>query len=164
MSELLGAPGALGAFALSLLIFGFAPGMVLAAIVRLIPDLDRRRELQAELYEVPRWERPYWVMQQFEVALRIGLAPQIEWYWGRHVWHRCKIESGLAQTLKWSRSPGLVTRGASSFAVVSRVVRVWSVWSPLVRRWLRRGLRAPSGTRPGACVRPGTRPGWRGTW
>lgn len=95
MNELLGVPGALGAFALSLLIFGFAPGMVLAAIVRMIPDHDRRRELQAELYEVPRWEQPYWVMQQLEVAIRVGAFPEISWAWGKHVWHRCKIESGL---------------------------------------------------------------------
>lgn len=95
IGELIGTPGALGAFSIAVLIFGFAPGLVLAAIVRLIPDLDRRRELQAELYEVPRWERPFWVAQQFEVALRIGLAPRAEWLWGRHVWHRSKLESGL---------------------------------------------------------------------
>jgi hypothetical protein len=59
IAELLSVNGAIGGFLLSLLVFGFAPGMLLAAIVRLIPDLDRRRELQAELYEVPRWERPY---------------------------------------------------------------------------------------------------------
>ncbi len=94
MGELLGVPGALGAFGLALLVFGFAPGMVLALIVRLIPDPDRRRELQAELYEVPRWEQPFWVAQQLEVAIRIGLFPQAAWYWGRHVWHRCTIESG----------------------------------------------------------------------
>lgn len=95
IGELIGAPGALGAFALAVLIFGFAPGMALAAIVRLIPDVDRRRELQAELYEVPRWERPFWVVEQLEVAIRVGLAPRVEWYWGRHVWHRSKLESGL---------------------------------------------------------------------
>lgn len=95
IGELIGVPGTLGAFALAVLIFGFAPGMALAAIVRLIPDVDRRLELQAELYEVPRWERPFWVAQQLEVALRIGVAPRVEWYWGRHVWHRCRLESGL---------------------------------------------------------------------
>jgi hypothetical protein len=95
MGELLSVPSALGTFGLALLIFGFAPGMVLAAIARLIPDYDRRRELQAELYEVPRWEQPFWVVQQLEVAIRVGVFPQVSWHWGRHVWHRCKIESGL---------------------------------------------------------------------
>jgi hypothetical protein len=104
MSELLGVPGALGAFGVALLIFGFLPGMALAGIVRLIPDPDRRRELQAELYEVPRWEQPFWVVQQLEVAIRIGLFPQVSWYWGRHVWHRCKIESGLESHRKWPSS------------------------------------------------------------
>lgn len=96
--------GAIGAFVLSLVIFGFAPGLVLALIVRLIPDLDRRRELQAELYEVPRWEQPYWVVQQFEVAIRIGLFPEVAWFWGRHVWHRCKLESGLESHRRWPDS------------------------------------------------------------
>lgn len=100
IGELIGAPGALGAFMLAVLIFGLAPGLVLAVIVRLIPDLDRRYELQAELYEVPRWERPFWVAEQFEVALRIGLVPRVEWGWGRYVWHRCTLESGLERHLE----------------------------------------------------------------
>lgn len=100
IADLILAPGALGAFGLAVLLFGFAPGLVLAAIVRLIPDPDRRRELQAELYEVPRWERPFWVAQQFEVALRIGLSPRISWAWGRYVWHRSKVESGLQRHLE----------------------------------------------------------------
>lgn len=95
IGDLIGAPEAFGTFALALLIFGFAPGIALAVIVRLIPDVDRRLELQAELYEVPRWERPFWVAQQLEVALRIGLAPRVEWFWGRYVWHRSRLESGL---------------------------------------------------------------------
>lgn len=100
IADLISAPGALGAFGLAVLLFGFAPGLVLAAIVRLIPDTDRRRELQAELYEVPRWERPFWVAQQFEVALRLGLSPRISWAWGRYVWHRSKVESGLQRHLE----------------------------------------------------------------
>lgn len=31
--------------------------------------------------------------------MRIGLIPHISWYWGRHVVHRCKIESGLELNL-----------------------------------------------------------------
>ena len=95
IGELLSIPGAMATFLVSLIVFGVAPGPVLAMIVRLIPDMDRRRELQAELYEVPPWERPYWVAQQMEVAIRIGLCPRMSWYWGRYVWHRCRIESGL---------------------------------------------------------------------
>lgn len=98
---LFGAPGALAAFGLSLLVFGFAPGMALALIVKLIPDEDRRDELQAELYEVPRWERPYWVAQQFEVALRLGAFPWIGWYLGKYVWHRAKIESGVERNREY---------------------------------------------------------------
>ncbi len=96
ISDLLAAPRALGALGLALLIFGFAPGAFLAAIVRLLPrDDPRRRELQAELYAVPRWDRPFWVCQQFEVALREGLLPNVSWWIGRLWWHRAKIEPGI---------------------------------------------------------------------
>lgn len=95
IGELIGSSSALGALGLALVIFGLAPGLVLALIVRLIPDEDRREELQAELYEVPRWERPFWVAEQFEVAIRIGLLPRASWYWGRWVWHRAHLRSGI---------------------------------------------------------------------
>lgn len=72
--ELLGVKGALGSLGLALLIFGLAPGMVLSLILCLLPrDDPRRQELHAELYAVPRWERPFWVFDQLEVALRQGV-------------------------------------------------------------------------------------------
>jgi hypothetical protein len=83
---------------LLVLVFGFVPGPALSLITRLLAaDDPRRDELHAELYAVPRWERPFWVAQQFEVALREGVAPRASWRWGRHVWHRAKIDSGLAR-------------------------------------------------------------------
>lgn len=92
----MGVQGAFGSLAVALVIFGFAPGAVLSLIVRLFPKDDpRRRELQAELYAVPRWERPFWVCEQFEVALRTGVAPEVTWWWGRLVWHRAKLDCGL---------------------------------------------------------------------
>lgn len=42
IADLILAPSALGVFGLAVVLFGFAPGMVLAAVVRLIPDVDRR--------------------------------------------------------------------------------------------------------------------------
>lgn len=104
IGELLSIQGAVGAFLLSLVVFGLAPGFVLAGVVRLIPDPDRRRELQAELYEVPRWEQPYWVAQQLEVAIRIGVCPRVSWYWERWLWNRAKIESGIESNRKWPDS------------------------------------------------------------
>jgi hypothetical protein len=54
----------------ALLAFGFAPGAVLRLIVLLFPHDDPRRcELLGELYAVPRIERPFWVIEQLEVAL-----------------------------------------------------------------------------------------------
>ena len=60
---------------LVLLVFGFAPGFCLRLIVVVYPRSDpRRAELVAELYAVPRMERPLWVAEQLEIALFEGLA------------------------------------------------------------------------------------------
>ncbi len=67
-------------FVIALVVFGFAPGAVLRLIVLAFPSDDpRRRELLAELHAVPRIERPFWVMEQLELALFEGI-------WGRVVW------------------------------------------------------------------------------
>ncbi|MDO5683611.1 MAG: hypothetical protein Q4G46_12400 [Propionibacteriaceae bacterium] len=139
IEALFGAPTALAAFGISLLIFGFAPGMVLALIVRLIPDEDRRRELQAELYEVPRWERPYWVAQQFEVALRLGAFPWIGWYWGKHVWHRAKIESGVERNREHPETFWIPDDEEKALVEPGDVVKLmWRVpRSPGERMWVR---------------------------
>lgn len=105
IGDLLSAPGALGAFVMAVLVFGLAPGAALTLIVKLLAKDDpRRAELYAELYAVPRWERPFWVAEQLEVTLREGLWPQLSWYWGRHVWHRATIESGLESHRLWPES------------------------------------------------------------
>jgi len=59
---------------MAMLVFGFAPGLVLRIIVLAFErDDPRRRELLAELYAVPRLERPLWVAEQLEVALSEGV-------------------------------------------------------------------------------------------
>jgi hypothetical protein len=69
---------------LALAAFGFAPGLVLRLIVLTFPRHDpRRQELLGELYAVPRFERPFWVAEQLEVALFEGLR-------GRFIARRAK--------------------------------------------------------------------------
>lgn len=66
-------------FFVALLIYGFAPGLLLRLIVRAFhPEDPRREELLAEIHVVPRLERPFWVFEQLEVAISEGL-------WGRIV-------------------------------------------------------------------------------
>jgi hypothetical protein len=66
------------AFAAALLVFGFAPGAVLRLVVLIFRrDDPRRRELLGELYAVPRIERPFWVIEQLEVALFEGLRSRL---------------------------------------------------------------------------------------
>jgi len=75
MAELFEAVVSLPTLLLVLLVFGFAPGFVLRLLVLAYPRTDpRRRELIAELYTVPRLQRPLWVAEQLEVALFEGLA------------------------------------------------------------------------------------------
>lgn len=63
---------------LVIVVFGFAPGFCLRLIVLAYPREDpRRRELVAELYAVPRIQRPCWVAQQLEVALFEGLGHRV---------------------------------------------------------------------------------------
>jgi len=65
-------------FGIALLVFGFAPGAVLRLIVLAFNrDDPRRRELLAELYGVPRIERPFWVAEQLEIALFEGLRNRL---------------------------------------------------------------------------------------
>jgi hypothetical protein len=58
-------------------------------------DDRRRRELLAELHAVPRIERPFWVLEQVEVALFEGIWGRIQWAaTGRIIW-RWHLDSGV---------------------------------------------------------------------
>lgn len=75
MAELLDALVYLPSLVLAIVVFGFAPGFCLRLIVLVYPRSDPRRvELIAELYRVPRIERPLWVAEQMEVALFEGVS------------------------------------------------------------------------------------------
>ncbi|MGW3997980.1 hypothetical protein ACWEF6_31205 [Amycolatopsis sp. NPDC004772] len=79
MTELLDAVKLPGSLLVAVLIFGFVPGFVLRIAVLLYPRGDeRRRELLAELYAMPRIVRPFWVAEQFETALFEGSKERIE--------------------------------------------------------------------------------------
>lgn len=84
----------------ALLVFGFAPGVILRVIVLAFPPEDpRRRELLAELHAVPRIERPFWVVEQLEVALFEGLRERIAWAATGRVVHRWHLASGVERQL-----------------------------------------------------------------
>lgn len=83
-------------FVLILLIYGFAPGALLRIIVLAFPAGDpRRAELRAELYAVPRLERPIWVAEQIEVAISEGLWVRLKWAATGRVIYRWKLGSGV---------------------------------------------------------------------
>jgi DNA-binding transcriptional MerR regulator len=67
-----------GSFVALLLVFGVFPGLILRLLVRLYPKGNPRRvELFGQLYAVPRWERPWFVAEQFETALSEGLPSRV---------------------------------------------------------------------------------------
>lgn len=93
------------AFVLALVVFGLAPGLALRLIVLMFaPDDPRRRELLAELHVVPRWERPFWVVEQLEVAACEGLWNRFVWALTGRVIYRWKLGSGVKANLKYPSS------------------------------------------------------------
>jgi Uncharacterized protein conserved in bacteria (DUF2314) len=88
-------------FVVSLLVFGFAPGAVLRVLVLAFHrDDPRRSEMLAELYRVPRLERPYWVFEQLERALAEGVYERLLWAGAGRLYDRWHLTSGVRQNRK----------------------------------------------------------------
>lgn len=78
MADLFEAVASWRTLPLVLAVFGVAPGLVLRLIVRVYPREDpRRKELVAELYAVPRLERPLFVAEQLELGLTEGVPARV---------------------------------------------------------------------------------------
>jgi hypothetical protein len=85
--------------------YGFCPGVFLRLIVLLYHrDDPRREELVAELYVVPRRERPVWVVEQLEVALFEGLRKRLVWMATGRLFDRWRLGSGVAMNRKYPTS------------------------------------------------------------
>jgi hypothetical protein len=90
------------AFVVALLVFGFAPGAVLRLIVFAFHrDDPRRSELLAEVHAVPRLERPFWVLEQLEVALFEGVWGRVVWAATGRIIHRWRLGSGVERNLAY---------------------------------------------------------------
>jgi hypothetical protein len=96
MTRMLSAVVSWPTFLIAVAAFGFAPGALLRVIVLAFPRGDpRRQELIAELYAVPRRERPFWVAQQLEVAIFEGLGERVYWAATGRIIHRWHLRSGV---------------------------------------------------------------------
>ena len=88
-------------FVIALLVWGFAPGALLRLIVLAFHrDDPRRHELLAELYAVPRIERPFWVVEQLEVALVEGMGQRLVWAATGRIIYRWHLGSGVRRNRK----------------------------------------------------------------
>jgi hypothetical protein len=110
MTELLHTIASWPSLLLVVLVFGFAPGFCLRLIVLTYPRSDpRRTELIAELYTVPRIQRPLWVAEQLETALFEGvphrLAAVLRWVTRPH---RARAKAEFGAGLVWGLGVGLV--------------------------------------------------------
>ena len=117
MVELFEAVASWPTLLLTLLVFGFAPGFVLRLLVLAYP---RSRELIAELYTVPRVQRPMWVAEQLEVALFEGFAHRVSatirsFARQRRVPAQTDKRGGLTRTVAWA------VVGAEAMAVAMTV-------------------------------------------
>ena len=93
-------------FAVALLVFGFAPGAVLRLIVLVFPrDDPRRQELLAELYDVPRIERPFWVVGSWRLRSSKVCASAL----------RGQPPAGSSTAGTWVRACGVTVRIQARF-------------------------------------------------
>lgn len=75
---MLAALGAWPVLLVALLVWGLAPGLVNRLIALGFPKDDERRcQMIGDLYDVPRWEQPFWVLQQAERLLTEGLPARV---------------------------------------------------------------------------------------
>lgn len=105
MSEIIASLGAWPLLLVALLVFGFFPGLAARLISLAFHKEDpRRKELIAEVYAVPRWERPFWVAEQLERAITEGLWERaIDALDGR-LFNRWTLGDGVARNLEYPDS------------------------------------------------------------
>jgi len=126
MTEISAAAVSWPTLVLALVVFGFAPGAALRLIVFAYPrDDPRRQELLAELYAVPRWERPFWVAQQIEEALFEGLWERVVWAATGRVIHRWRLESGVEQNSRYPETFWIPTAAEKDAIQPGSVVKLF---------------------------------------
>lgn len=78
--------------------YGFFPGLFARLISLSFRKGDpRRAELIAEVYVVPRWERPFWVLEQLERALSEGAWERIYDAADGRLFNRWMLGDGVAR-------------------------------------------------------------------
>ncbi len=98
MTEILGAVVSWPTLLVAVAIFGFFPGIFARLISLSFRKGDpRRQELIAEVYAVPRWERPFWVAEQLERAISEGLSERLLDAADGRLFNRWRLGNGVAR-------------------------------------------------------------------
>jgi len=80
--------------------FGFMPGLVLNLGVLIYPkDHPRRKELIAELHEVPYFKRAFWVFYALQLAVTEGISARIDVIRDRRFYRLCDRREAVLQDL-----------------------------------------------------------------
>lgn len=113
------------AFPAALLIFGFFPGLF-ARLISLCfrKDDPRRQELIAEVYGIPRLERPMWVAEQFERALSEGIWERLWDAADGRLFNRWHLGDGIAYNLESPDTFFIPSREDIDFLVPGDVVKL----------------------------------------
>jgi hypothetical protein len=84
----------------ALVIFGFFPGLGARLVAMTYRKGDPRRdEIIAEVYAVPRWERPFWVFEQLERAFSEGARERLYDAADGRLFNRWKLGDGVERHL-----------------------------------------------------------------
>jgi hypothetical protein len=144
VTELLDAIVSWRTFLAALLVFGFVPGALLRLIVLAFRrDDPRRSELLAELHRVPRLERPFWVVEQLEVALSEGIWERVVWAATGRIIDRWHLGSGVKQNRKHPESFEIPDEEAKQAIAPGVLVKLmfdvydgWGRWTWAERMWV----------------------------
>lgn len=102
MSEIISALLSWPLLLVALGVYGFFPGLFARLIALCFRKGDpRRKELIAEVYAVPRWERPLWVAEQFERALSEGVSERLYDAADGRLFNRWGVANGVAMNAQY---------------------------------------------------------------
>lgn len=131
----------------ALIAFSLAPGIILQLMVRIYPhDHPRRRDLLADYAIVPRWERPFWVTEQFVTVTFEGIPTRYRARRERRDSPALPLKAGIAYIVRSDGSTGAVNGATLRSTVGDSVPRLTiepAPWSRMLKQGRSSVIAAP---------------------